>query len=249
VAESLPRPLRHEVFPGCTPAQLMSDELACTEACPTPCRVTIPDAKAAFAIEYDHGRYARSVVTTDLGTEAFETCEYAGATLVACTSDNHRRMPVVRDTHGRVTELGDGEPPAFEIEYDAHGDAVSVAVRDGEANAVLSYDRDHRLIAERYRTDSPNEVAIAYAYDARGNIATITSTHQARPVAGTMHLAYDAQNRCVRITTDADDRGLARAIAIEYDARGRLVRTTETDRTATREESHDVAYAYDCTAP
>jgi len=250
VAEILPRPLRHEVFPGCSPAQVMADEFACTGACPMPCRVTIPDAKTAFAIGYDNGRFARSVVTSELGTEPFETCDYEGATLVACTSDRSQRAPVERDPHGRIVVIGEDEHRQFGLEYDARGDAVSVEWRDQEVTAALTYDRDHQLIGERYRAGSLNDLAIDYAYDTRGNVVSITSTNHALPRHPTaIHFGYDVANRRVRVTRDADDHGVSKTIAFDYDARGRLVRAIETARDATQEESHDTSYAYDCTAP
>src|ERR1700733_12428109 len=143
VAGILPRPLQHDVFPGCSPAQFMSDNFACVEPCPTPCRITIPDAKTSFALDYANGRFAHSVVTSELGTEAFEACEYDGATLVACTSESDRRAPVRRDERGRIIEVGDDPHRQYELEYDVRGDAVSAESADQGVTAALTYDRDH----------------------------------------------------------------------------------------------------------
>ncbi|MCO6455655.1 MAG: hypothetical protein J5I93_10210 [Pirellulaceae bacterium] len=160
------------------------------------------------------------------------------------------------DDLGQLVQVqAEGPGGSASYAYDAHGNLVQMA--DPAGHSFYDYDAWDRLLAVTRSTDAvrgnADDVAVAYSYDAAGNIDTITY-----PDATVVDYDYDAANRLVRVSEGSQITSYAWfadgqlqsatlpngiAASLQYDASGRLELLTYAD--ADGELVSSFQYAFD----
>ena len=169
-------------------------------------RTAVTDANGNRTI-FEHDLLGQLVGRTDaLRHTRTNEFDLAGR-LVARTNARGQRAGFEYDDADRlvVAHLPSG---SVEYVYDANGNAVITARRPELIER--GFDALNRLVRRR---DS-NGWAVGYAYDAAGNLTTLTY-----PDGDQVHYAYDALGRLVEVTD-----WLRRKTVYHYDAAGDLVR-------------------------
>ncbi|MEM7592101.1 MAG: RHS repeat-associated core domain-containing protein, partial [Cyanobacteria bacterium P01_A01_bin.83] len=148
------------------------------------------------------------------------------------------------ETFNQLTSFSDPNGNGIDYSYDAAGNLTAITYEDGSSESfsyndngdvTVSVNRRGQEILYSYNArgqivsqiNPDAEVPIEYAYDNRGNLATVTDKN------GTIDLDYDTSDRLTKITYSG-----GRFLAYTYDAGDR--RTSLTDQ-----DGNQVNYAYD----
>ena len=249
----------HEVFPGCSPPPFAFEGIACSGACPTPCRETIEggsrtDQNWRNTYRYADGRLTEANGATMSGQTynngelqtTHETCEYEHGQLARC---NTLRGPMVvhRDDRGRITQIEESDN-TMSVTYDPAGQVVALTGTNGLIHSQLRYDARHRLIEETERSSTDK---YKYEYDVH--------SHFVHASLGDERRRYDPATGLFVQSSERISTGswlATRTITISYDALRRPIRIVDasvpigmdaaTARDLGRSETTEHRYDYDC---
>jgi YD repeat-containing protein len=230
----------HELFPGCQPAPFHTYGVACSTACPMPCRerTRSDDFTSESTFTYrDGGIAAVEHIIHGLTGEyrRTERCTYQAGKLASCVDIDGNPVTLVRDASGRISEIRYEEHNKLAVTYDPRG-RVSVLDFTNEPGTYLrhvelTWDDTGGLRSERAtrsggsgRETAPTTRTIDYRYDDRGRLVHITMGEQT--------IAYSDATGMVQSTrqTYFDGRDKKTAITtFEYDAHGRPTRIADAE--------------------
>lgn len=231
-------------------------------------RITSAANRRGHAIQYGYDGFGRLISKTIPGGASMHY-SYDAAGRMERQGDASGDFVAQFDPGGSVTRMTGPDGKAIDYAYDAGGHRTSTTypdgyrivyepdatgrlwrIKDGAGTVLMSYEYDS--IGRLAREQRGNGTATEYAYDARGNVATVThfapggtpvevyaytydevgNVLSAGSPSGTSTYAYDDLDRMTR----ADLPG-GRSIQVEYDAASN--RVTMTDGGATTAYSHD----------
>ncbi|MCU7934082.1 MAG: hypothetical protein KZQ99_04275, partial [Candidatus Thiodiazotropha sp. (ex Dulcina madagascariensis)] len=151
---------------------------------------------------------------------SYDAFDQVRQTIEAAGSADERIIASDYDRVGRLTDqtLAFGAPEAVSrhIDYDAFGNKIRDTEGYGSADARVThyaYDRRNRLVSE---TDA-NGAAVAFEYDAFGNITRRSVTNRADQRVQQTDMAYDARDRLI-----SESNGEAQRIERVYDGADNL---------------------------
>jgi hypothetical protein len=101
------------------------------------------------------------------------------------------------------------------------------------------YDADSALVAIRHIESGRVVQTQRYAYDAQGNLITVTDEDAAGRTARTTRISYNGQGLIARVQTE--EQGRLEAYTIQYDSRGNMIRV---DWTENQQPRGQLAYSY-----